>query len=108
MELTATKSDNCPMQVVLDLIGGKWKVVILWRLSEKTLRFSELRRLVPAATQKMLTQQLRDLERDALLVRTVYPVVPPKVEYTLTDLGRSLTPILDTMCKWGRDYLSTR
>jgi DNA-binding HxlR family transcriptional regulator len=87
------------------MIGGKYKAIILWHLIGDTRRFGELQRLIPHATQKMLTQQLRELEKDNLIVRTVYPVVPPKVEYSLSDLGRSIKPILDAMCDWGTDYM---
>jgi len=97
---------HCPVGATLDLIGGKYKSLILWHLIEETLRFGELRKLIPQATPKMLTQQLRELEEAALIVRTVYPVVPPKVEYCLSDLGRSIRPILEAMYVWGADYLS--
>jgi len=98
---------NCPVEATLDLIGGKYKALILWHLIDTTLRFSELRRLIPHATPKMLTQQLRDLERDNLIVRTVYPVVPPKVEYSMSEFGRSIIPVLDVMCNWGEGYLES-
>ena len=91
---------NCPVSATLQLIGGKYKALLLWHLSSGVLRFNELRRLVPEATPKMLTQQLRELERDSLITRTVYPVVPPKVEYALTERGRSLFPILQAMYVW--------
>lgn len=100
------KKYNCPVSAAIRLIGGKYKALILWHLMDSTIRFSELRRLVPDATPKMLTQQLRELERDGLLVRTVYPVVPPKVEYSLTDKGRSLRPILEAMYEWGTGLLA--
>jgi len=87
------------------MIGGKYKALILWHLVNETRRFGELQRLIPQATQKMLTQQLRELESDRLVIRTVYPVVPPKVEYSLSDLGRSIKPILDSMCEWGTGYM---
>ncbi|NLT38994.1 MAG: helix-turn-helix transcriptional regulator [Clostridiales bacterium] len=96
---------NCPVDTTLNMIGGKYKALILWHLTDSTLRFGELRRLIPQATPKMLTQQLRELEDSDLVIRTVYPVVPPKVEYSLTDLGRSIKPILMTMYAWGADYL---
>lgn len=98
---------KCTMEVTLDLIGGKWKALILWHLAAKTLRFSELRKMVPQATQKMLTQQLRDLEEDGLIIRKVYAEVPPKVEYSLSDFGKSLIPLLQMMCKWGNDYVNS-
>jgi len=89
------------------MIGGKYKALILWHLVDGTRRFGELKRLIPQTTQKMLTQQLRELEADNLITRTVYPVVPPKVEYSLSDLGRSLKPILDAMRNWGTDYMTS-
>ena len=100
-------STNCPVVATLSMIGGKYKALILWHLVEDTRRFGELQRLIPQATQKMLTQQLRELEKDNLVVRTVYPVVPPKVEYSLSELGRSIKPILDTMCEWGTGYMKS-
>jgi len=96
---------NCPVVATLDIIGGKYKALILWHLTSGTRRFGELRRLIPQATQKMLTQQLRELETDGLVVRKVYPVVPPKVEYSLTARGESIKPILDAICTWGTDYM---
>ena len=98
---------NCPVVATLDMIGGKYKALILWHLVDSTKRFGELRKLIPQATQKMLTQQLRELEEDHLIIRTVYPVVPPKVEYQLSDLGKSIKPVLDAMCKWGTDYMKS-
>lgn len=99
---------NCPVHATLNLIGGKYKSLILWHLTNETLRFSELRGLIPQATPKMLTQQLRELERDGLLIRTVYPVVPPKVEYSLSGFGRSIRPILEAMYDWGTEYLTEK
>ena len=96
--------NNCPEEATLDLIGGKYQALILWHLSEKKLRFSELKKMV-SATPKMLTQQLRELESQRLVHREVFPVVPPKVEYSLTELGKSLMPILVAMRDWGADYL---
>ena len=100
--------DNCPVEATLDLIGGKYKALILWHLSDGVLRFSELRSRIPKATPKMLTQQLRELETQALIHREVYPVIPPKVEYSLTETGRSLMPILVAMRDWGADYLRSK
>ena len=99
------RTENCPVEATLDLIGGKYKALILWHLSESTLRFSELRSRIPKATPKMLTQQLRELETQELIHREVYPVIPPKVEYSLTETGRSLLPILVAMRDWGAGYL---
>lgn len=96
---------SCPLEITIQLIGGKYKSLILWHLVDNTLRFNQLRRLIPDATQKMMTQQLRALEEDQLISRVVYPVVPPRVEYSLTDFGRSLIPVLSSMCDWGKDYL---
>ena len=99
---------HCPVEATLELIGGKYKALILWHLSEQTLRFSELKKLLPNATAKMLTQQLRELEAHNLLHREVLPVIPPKVEYSLTELGRSLMPVLVAMRNWGAGYLRTQ
>ena len=99
---------NCPVESTIELIGGKYKALILWHLSNNTLRFSELRKAISGATAKMLTQQLRELESQQLVHREVFPVVPPKVEYSLTDLGRSLLPILVAMWDWGANYLKVR
>ena len=98
----------CPVESTLELIGGKYKALILWHLSEKTLRFSQLQKYLSGATAKMLTQQLRELESQQLVHREVYPVIPPKVEYSLTDLGRSLLPILVAMRDWGASYLKNQ
>lgn len=96
---------HCPVDATLSMIGGKYKALILWHLLDATLRFGELRRLIPQATPKMLTQQLRELEQSLLVCRTVYPVVPPRVEYSLTELGRSIRPVLLGMYDWGAAYL---
>lgn len=98
----------CPVEATLELIGGKYKPLILWHLTDRVLRFGEIQRLVPKATPKMLTSQLRELEAKGLLTRRVYPVVPPKVEYSLTPLGRSLHPILASMYQWGTEYLHSQ
>lgn len=98
------KEYKCPIDITLAVVGGKWKASILWHLSHDTLRFSNLQRLFSDTTRKMLTQQLRELESDGLVHREVYPQVPPKVEYSLTDKGRSIYPILELMCAWGREY----
>lgn len=95
---------KCGIDLTLAVIGGKWKAAILYHLAQQTMRFSELQRQFPDITRKMLTQQLRELERDGLVHREVYPQVPPKVEYWLTDKGRSIKPILDLMCEWGAEH----
>ena len=102
------QKEHCPVEATLELIGGKYKALILWHLSETDLRFSELRRVIHGATAKMLTQQLRELEAQALVHREVFPVVPPRVEYSLTELGRSLMPILTAMRDWGSGYLRSK
>lgn len=98
---------QCSMELTLALIGGKWKSLILWRLGDNTLRFSELKKSLPQVTQKMLTQQLRELAEDGLVYRHVYTQVPPRVEYSLTQAGRSILPILNTMCEWGLQYITS-
>ncbi len=97
---------TCPVEATISLIGGKYKAVILWHLMNNTLRYSELHRKMPKATDKMLAQQLRELEKGGLINRVVYPVVPPKTEYSLTEYGKTLAPILDALCDWGENYLS--
>jgi DNA-binding HxlR family transcriptional regulator len=94
----------CPVEITLSLLGNKWKVLILRELFTGTKRFGELSRGVPGISQKMLTQQLRQMEADKLVQREVYAEVPPHVEYSLTEVGRSLSPILDAMHKWGTEY----
>ncbi len=98
---------QCSMELTLALIGGKWKSLILWRLGDNTLRFSELKKSLPQVTQKMLTQQLRELEEDGLVHRHVYTQVPPRVEYSLTQAGKSILPILNTLCEWGLQYITS-
>ena len=98
----------CPMVLVQQLLSGKRKILILWYLSSKVLRFNDIKRRLPDVTQKMLTQQLRSLEEDNLIYRKVYPVVPPKVEYGLTDLGERIIPILEMMHGFGAEYLEIK
>lgn len=105
---TEVKDICCPVQAVLNLIGGKYKTLIVWNLFGKTLRYSQLQRLIPKATPKMLTQQLRELEADGLITRKIYPVVPPKVEYRLSEQGQSLKPILEAMFSWGTAFLKNK
>lgn len=92
------------VRTTLNVIGGKWKPLILWLLTVETLRFSQLQRSIDGITQKMLTQQLRQLEADGLIKRTVYPEVPPKVEYSITEYGKTLQPIFRSMDQWGKTY----
>lgn len=98
--LTET-ANQCPIEATLDLIAGKWKARILCYLSMGTSRYGGIKRAFPRTTQKMLTQQLRELEADGLLIRTVFAQVPPKVEYTLTPFGESLLPVIKAMAEWG-------
>jgi DNA-binding HxlR family transcriptional regulator len=95
---------RCPAEHTLTLIGGRWKVLILYHLDPGLRRFSELRRLMTPVTPKMLTQQLRELERDGLVRRKIYAQVPPKVEYSLTPAGKSLKPVIAAMCHWGKKF----
>lgn len=97
----------CPVETTLKIIGDKWKVLILRDLFTGTKRFNELKRSLSDVTQKMLTQQLRELENDGIIHREVYPVVPPKVEYSLTELGNTLKPVIDSMYDWGNYLKST-
>ena len=100
---------SCPVDAAINMIGGKYKSLILWKLmTETTLRFSQLQKEIPTATPKMLTQQLRELEANGLIHRHVYPVVPPKVEYSLTNFGKSIKPVLESMYTWGSDYLNNQ
>ena len=99
---------TCPVETTLELIGGKYKALILWHLSAGTLRFSELRSRISTATPKMLTQQLRELESQQLVHREVFPVIPPKVEYSLTETGKSLMPVLVAIRDWGAEYLRSK
>lgn len=96
---------NCAVEAALDVIGNKWKGVVLFHLLDGTKRFNELRRLIPSVTQRMLTLQLRELEKDEVISRKVYPEVPPKVEYSLTKRGQSLKPILFALREWGTQMM---
>ena len=93
---------SCPAESALAVIGGRWKILILYRLFERAHRFSELKRALRNCTQKMLIQQLREMEADGIVRRKVFAQVPPKVEYSLTPRGRTLKPVVDAMCKWGQ------
>lgn len=96
---------GCPVEAALEVIGGKWKGVILYHLLSETMRFNQLRRLMPEVTQRMLTRQLRELEADNLISRKVYPEVPPKVEYSMTEYGKTLTPVIYALQAWGLQHL---
>jgi DNA-binding HxlR family transcriptional regulator len=104
METKMLVVSPCPVTTTLSVIGGKWKPIILWIIKDGRRRFGEIKRLIPAITQKMLTQQLRELEQDGIIHREVHPVVPPKVEYSLTNYGQSLTPVLNALAEWGEIY----
>ena len=93
--------EKCPVTRTLDMIGGRWKPLILYQLMKESLRYNELRKAIPLISEKMLIQQLRELEEDKIVCRKVYPVVPPKVEYSLTKIGKEMTPILSAMAEWG-------
>jgi len=97
----------CPVSNALTILGGKWKINIIFQLSQQTTRFGELRRLLGNITQQMLSKQLREMERDKLIIRKSYDVVPPKVEYSLAELGKSSLPILNSLHNWGRSKKRT-
>ncbi|MBY4607714.1 helix-turn-helix transcriptional regulator [Rhizobium sp. 9T] len=96
---------GCPVEATLSFLDGKWKGVILFHLMQGTLRFNELRRKLPTVTQRMLTKQLRELEKSGLVSRTVYPVVPPRVEYKMTPLGTTLKPVILALAAWGEEHV---
>ncbi|PEW19661.1 transcriptional regulator [Priestia megaterium] len=98
----------CPVTQTQDIIAGKWKIIILWHLSTKTRTFNELQRLLPNISKGILTRQLRELEEDQMVHREVYKEVPPKVEYSLTPLGKSFLPILHSMGEWSKKYLKSK
>jgi len=100
------KTQGCPVEATLEVIGGKWKGVVLFHLLQGKRRFGELRKIVPDVTQRVLTKQLRELESAGVISRTVYPQVPPKVEYDLTEFGTTLKPIILAMEKWGTKFAS--
>lgn len=95
----------CPVTATVKVMGGKYKPIILWNLYKSTLRYGEIHKIVPEATDKVLAQQLKEMEQEGLILKTVYPVIPPKTEYTLTEFGESLMPVLNAMCDWGEQYL---
>lgn len=103
-ETEPTHGACCPVVNTLHIIGGKWKVLILYYLHGETRRFNELQRLLAGVTQRMLTLQLRELEHDGIVHREVYPQVPPKVEYSLTAFGQTLMPVIEAMHRWGEQY----
>lgn len=102
------QAGDCAVLAAQNLIAGKWKLPILSHLRLETKRFNELQRLLPEISQGILTRQLRELEQDGLIHREVYKEVPPKVEYSLTEIGQSFIPVLDVVCNWGKEYLKLR
>ncbi|WP_342304333.1 helix-turn-helix domain-containing protein [Methanolobus sp. ZRKC5] len=100
------KEYHCPVEATLDVIGGKWKPLILWQLKElEVIRYNKLQQKLHGVSPRMLTKQLRELEEDGLVNRKMYPEIPPKVEYSLTEFGKTVTPILEALCDWGSEYL---
>ena len=107
-EVVAEQIEVCPVTQTQDIIAGKWKIIILWNLSTQTRRFNELQRLLPNISKGILTRQLRELEEDQMVHREVYKEVPPKVEYSLTPLGQSFIPILQSMGEWSKKNLVSK
>lgn len=99
------KTYSCPVEAVISLIGGKYKPIILWYLLNNTLRFNEIQRLLPQASPKMLSQQLKELQKEGFIEKVIYPEVPPKTEYYMTDYGKTLEHILNEMCNWGEEFM---
>ncbi|VAW14620.1 Transcriptional regulator, HxlR family [hydrothermal vent metagenome] len=103
--VSSNRGFACPVEAALEIIGGKWKGIILYHMRHETRRFNELRRLIPEISQRMLTKQLRELEMHQIVRRKIYRQIPPKVEYSLTDFGMTLTPILQALEEWGVEYI---
>lgn len=104
MNIEKIKTYNCPVEAAMDVIGGKYKAIIVYELIGKTLRYNEIQKLVPQATPRMLSKQLKELEADGVIKRVLYPVVPPRTEYSLTELGNTIVPIVEALCSWGESY----
>ena len=104
MNLEKIRGLHCPVEAAMEMIGGKYKALVIFELMSGTRRYSELQRAIPQATPRMLSKQLKELEEDGLIQRVLYPVVPPKTEYSLTELGITLAPIMDSLCQWGTEY----
>lgn len=102
------ENKKCPMRFLLKILGGKWKPLILQQIREKPQRFGELRKLIPEINKQMLTKNLRELEKDGVVKRKVFPEVPPKVEYSLSETGLTLLPVLEVMENWGKEQLEER
>ena len=106
MNIEKIKGYVCPVEAAMDVIGGKYKAQIVYELLDGTKRYSEIQRGLPQATPRMLSKQLKELEEDGVISRVLYPVVPPKTEYSLTELGQTLAPIVDALCRWGERYFA--
>ena len=106
MNLEKMKSYHCAVEAAMDVVGGKYKAQIVYELMQGTKRYNEIQRALPQATPRMLSKQLKELETDGVISRTLYPVVPPKTEYSLTELGQTLAPIVDALCRWGERYFA--
>ena len=104
MNIEKIRNYNCPVEAAMDVIGGKYKALIVYELIGGTRRYNEIQRAVLQATPRMLSKQLKELEEDGVINRVLYPVVPPKTEYSLTELGKTLVPIVEALCKWGEHY----
>lgn len=104
MDIEKVKAYSCPIEAAMGVIGGKYKAIILYYLIKSTMRYNEIQKEIPQATPKMLSQQLKVLEADGIINRVLYPVVPPKTEYSLTELGKTLIPAINTLVEWGDSY----
>lgn len=104
MNIEKIKTYNCPVEAAMDVVGGKYKAQIVYELIDGTKRYNEIQKAIPQATPRMLSKQLKELEEDGVLHRELYPVVPPRTEYSLTEFGSTLVPIVDALYKWGEHY----
>lgn len=104
MDKEKMMSYHCPVQAAMHIVGGKYKALIIWNLIDSTLRYNEIQKAIPDVTPKMLSLQLKELEADGIINRVLYPVVPPKTEYSLTELGQTLVPIIKDLCWWSEEY----
>lgn len=104
MDIEKIKTYRCPVEAAMDVIGGKYKALILYALISGTKRYNEIQKAVPQATPRMLSKQLKELEGDGVIKRVLYPIVPPKTEYSLTEIGKTLVPIIEALCQWGNHY----
>lgn len=104
MAKSMTAIEHCPMELGLNILSGKWTLKILWNLSKRAIRFNELQRLLGSVTTKTLSQQLKALETQGIVTRTVFPEIPPRVEYSLSELGTTIQPVLKALCNWGTNY----